>query len=832
MTALAIIIAIFVAVGLAYSGRSWWAWVVATALLLANWLARGGGWGALAVIAVWLVLVIVTGVASIRRRVITAGAMRRLAPLIPRMNDTERIALEAGTTWWDGELFSGAPDWQRIAHFAPRTLSTKELEFLAGPCTQLCRMLDDHAIRAAGDLPPAVWSFIKRERFMGMIIPEELGGLGFSAIAHSTVIAMLASRSAAACVTVMVPSSLGPAELLLRYGTDEQKRYYLPRLAVGQEVPCFALTEPHAGSDAAGIRSRGILCKGRWQGHEVIGISLTWDKRYITLAPVATVLGLAFQLFDPAHLLGDRVELGITCALVPVDARGVWIGHRHDPLSVPFQNGPTRGTDVFVPLDHIIGGPAMAGHGWRMLMESLSAGRSLSLPADAAGAAQLATRVVGAYATIREQFGLPIGRFEGVEAALGRIAGTMHWMNAVRVVTAGAVDAGERPGVISAIAKCWSTEALRRIANDAMDIAGGAGICKGPRNTLAPIYEGVPIGITVEGANILTRSLIVFGQGAIRCHPYALAEIQAVQTRDVVAFDRALAGHVNFMTRNAARSFVHALTGGVLAGVQAAGKAGDVMRSLARLSSAFALTADAVMATLGGSLKRAENLAGRMADALAWMYIASATVNRRIAGDQRDDVLFEWATTEALWQIQTALRGVIHDLPNRFAAGVLRLCMFPLGARFRPPSDHLTAAAGRTLLDGAEARVRLTREMFVPDAHEVGLGRLERALELAIAAAPLRAKLREAQRAGTLPRGLDEPELLEAAAAARVLTAGECDVVREWIEARDEAIRVDDFAPHASPEPGVVDGPDAAVSIVSGSHPGAPSAPKQAADPR
>src|SRR6185312_1438934 len=365
----------------------------------------------------------------------------------------------------------------------------------------------------------AVWSFIKRERFMGMIIPEEYGGLGFSARAHSAVVAKLASRSAAACVTVMVPNSLGPAELLLRYGTDEQKEYYLPRLAVGEEVPCFALTEPHAGSDAASIRAKGLVCRGMWRGRVVTGIRLAWDKRYITLAPVATVLGLAFHLFDPDHLLGGPEDVGITCALIPTTTPGVWIGRRHDPLSVPFQNGPTQGHDVFVPLDHIIGGPAMVGQGWRMLMECLSAGRSLSLPADASGGAQLATRVIGAYASIREQFGLPIGKFEGVSAPLGRIAGTMYWMNALREVTAGAVDDGQRPAVISSIAKCWSTEALRRIVNDAMDVAGGAGICKGPRNLLAPIYEAAPIGITVEGANILTRSLIVFGQGAIRCHP-------------------------------------------------------------------------------------------------------------------------------------------------------------------------------------------------------------------------------------------------------------------------------------------------------------------------
>jgi len=800
MTALVIIlIAIVVAVSLAYAGHSWWAWIVATAFLLVSWAVHGGGWGLFVAFLVWLAVAIVTGVPAVRRRVITRAVMRRIGPLLPRMSETERVALEAGTIWWDAELFSGAPRWERITRFAPQPLSDRERDFLEGPCTQLCRMLDDHAIRAAGDLPLAVWSFLKRERFLGMIIPEELGGLGFSAIAHSTVIAMLASRSAAACVTTMVPNSLGPAELLLRYGTDQQKRYYLPRLAVGDEIPCFALTEPHAGSDAAGIRSRGVVCKGTWEGREVLGLRLSWDKRYITLAPVATVIGLACQIFDPDQLLGDRIERGITCVLIPARTRGVWMGNRHDPMSVPFQNGPTRGADVFVPLDHIIGGPAMIGHGWRMLMECLSAGRSLSLPADAVGGAQLATRVAGAYATIREQFGLPIGRFEGVAAPLGRIAGTTYWMNALRVITAGAVDAGERPGVISAIAKCWSTEAMRRVANDAMDIAGGAGICKGPRNTLAAVYESAPIGITVEGANILTRSLIVFGQGAIRCHPWALVEMRAAQAHDLVAFDRALSGHIGFLVRNAARAFVLATTGGSLANVPVPGAPGEVLQQLARLSAAFALVTDAAMVTLGGSLKRAENIAGRMADALAWMYIASATVNRHLAAaEPEDQAVFEWATTEALWQTQHALDGVLQNLPNRFAAGLLRLFVFPFGTRLRPPSDRLTVAAGQALLDGAAAWQRLTHEMFIPDHHEPGLGQLERALELTLATEPLRAKLREAQRARLLPRR-DESELLDEAVARGVLMPDERDRLREALDAREQAIQVDDSPPREAP---------------------------------
>jgi acyl-CoA dehydrogenase len=796
-TVLSIVAGVVVAIALAYVALPWWGWLAGWLAPLARWAVAGGTWGLGIAIAVWLAIAIIIGIPPIRRRLLTGPAMRRLAGRMPRMSETERIALEAGTVWWDGELFSGKPRWERIVRFAPQPLSDAERAFLAGPCTELCRMLDDHEIRAAGDLPDAVWSFIKRERFMGMIIPEELGGLGFSAAAHSAVVARLASRSVAACVTVMVPNSLGPAELLLRYGTDEQKRFYLPRLAVGDEIPCFALTEPHAGSDAASIRATGIVRERSSNGKRALGIELSWDKRYITLAPVATVLGLAFKLRDPDHLLGGDTERGITCALVPTSARGVWIGRRHDPMGMAFQNGPTRGTGVFVELDRIIGGPAMIGQGWRMLMESLSAGRSLSLPADSVGCAQVATRVIGAYANVREQFGTPIGRFEGVQARLGRMAGTLYWMNAVRTVTAGAVDAGEQPAVISAVAKRWCTEALRQVANDAMDIAGGYAICKGPRNVLAPIYEGAPIGITVEGANILSRSLIIFGQGAIRCHPHAVAEMRAVAAHDAVAFDRAFARHVGFTLRNAARSFVLAVTGGVFARVPVGGAPGRTLRQLTRVSASFAVIADAAMATLGGALKRAENLSGRMADALAWMYVASAVTNRHVA-DPADEVLFAWASREALWRAHIALRGVIENLPNHAVARALQICVYPFGARVRPPSDRLTLAAARRLVDDTAARHRLTADMFVPSPQEPGLGRLEHALALAVAARPVRARLREAVRAGIVDDG---PGLLDDAVAKQVIDASQRNLVREAEAATDDAIQVDAYSAEIAPLP-------------------------------
>lgn len=799
MTVLVLLGCALLALLLLYHGLGFWAWVLPAAgvlgwcawshpesIALCRWIAV-----ALAIVAV------VVGLPPIRRVVLGGPIMKLLTPIFPKMSDTERIALEAGTVWWDAELFSGKPNWKRIVDFAPQSLSDKERRFLDGPCKRLCAMIDDHAIRQRGDLPPEVWEFIKRERFMGMIIPESYGGLGFSAIANSSVVTMLSSRSVAACVTVMVPNSLGPAELLLHYGTDEQKRYYLPRLAVGEEVPCFALTEPHAGSDAGGMISKGIVKKGLFEGRETLGIELSWNKRYITLAPVATVLGLAFRLHDPDKLLGGETDLGITCALIPTKTKGVWIGHRHDPLAIPFQNGPTRGERVFVPIDWIIGGPKMAGQGWRMLMECLSAGRSISLPANSVGGAQLSTRVVGAYATIREQFNLAIGRFEGVESPLARIGGTMYWMNALRVVTAGSVDAGEKPAVISAIAKCWSTEAMRRVVDDAMDITGGAGICKGPRNVLAAPYMAVPIGITVEGANILTRTMIVFGQGAIRCHPFALKEMRAAAARDARAFDAAFFGHVNFVATNVVRSLVLGLTGGAFASTPVGGRAGTTLKNLTRLSATFALLSDAAMGTLGGTLKRKEKITGRLADALAWMYIAAAVVNRHVAdGQKRDEALFEWATDEALYNAQEALRGVLDNLPNRAAAFALRPFAFPLGARLRPPTDRTSGACARALLDGGEARLRLTSDMYVPDATDPALGRLEHALQLTLTAEPLRKKLRDAQKARVLPRG-SENEILAEAVAKNVLTVAERERVHAAWVARDDAIQVDDYAADA-----------------------------------
>ncbi|HJS33577.1 MAG TPA: acyl-CoA dehydrogenase, partial [Alphaproteobacteria bacterium] len=612
-------------------------------------------------------LTVVFGIPAVRRRMIATPIMRLTRPALPRLGDTERIALEAGTVWWDGELFSGRPDWRRLLAFDVRPLSERERAFLDGPAEQLCRMLDDWRIQQERDLPQAIWSYLKRERFFGMIIPERYGGLGFSAIAHSAVVAKIASRSITAACTVMVPNSLGPAELLLHYGTDEQRRHYLPRLAAGEEIPCFALTEPHAGSDAASVRSTGVVCRGAIEGQDVLGIRLYWDKRYITLAPIATVIGLAFRMRDPDRLLGGESDLGITCALIARDTPGITIGARHDPMGVPFQNGPIAGSDVFVPLDAVIGGRAGIGQGWRMLMDCLAAGRSISLPALSVAASELAARIVGAYATVREQFDRPIGRFEGVGEALARIAGHAYLMNAGRILTCGAVDAGEKPAVLSAVVKAYLTQGMRACIADAMDILAGAGICRGPRNILSRMHVAAPIAITVEGANILTRSLIVFGQGSIRCHPHIQAEMRALADDDRAAFDRALFAHIGFFARSALRAFVLALTGGRLSASPMHGLSTRYFQRLTRFSAAYAVVTDVLLVSLGGALKRREALSGRMADALAWMYLASAALKRfHDDGQPAGDLpLLRWSCDLALWNIQGALAGVLDNLPNR-----------------------------------------------------------------------------------------------------------------------------------------------------------------------
>jgi acyl-CoA dehydrogenase len=756
----------------------------------------------------FLILAVLTVVAltvpAIRRPLLSAPLFASYRRILPQMSETERAALEAGTVWWEGELFRGKPDWQRLLDYPAPRLSTAEQAFLDNEVAQACALVDDWRVsHELQDMSPETWQFIKEKGFLGMIIPRRYGGLEFSAFAHSQVVTKLSTRSSALAVSVMVPNSLGPAELLLHYGTEAQKEHYLPRLAKGLEIPAFALTSPWAGSDAAAIPDSGIVCRGLWQGREVVGMRVSFDKRYITLAPVCTVFGLAFHLYDPEHLLGANTDIGITCALIPATHPGVEIGRRHFPLNAQFMNGPVRGRDIFVPLDFIIGGTAMAGQGWRMLMECLAAGRSISLPASNTGMAQLTARAVGGYARIRQQFGMPIGRFEGVEEALTRIGAFTYLMDATRKMTAGAVDLGEKPSVVSAIAKYHVTERARQVVNDGMDVIGGKGICLGPSNFLGRAYQQIPIGITVEGANILTRSLIIFGQGAIRCHPYVLAEMKAAQDADarrgLESFDQALWGHVAFSIRNGARTLWMGMTGSHFVPVPD-GFSDETQRyvqQLSRFSSAFAFLSDVSMLVLGGGLKRREKLSARLGDILSQMYLMSATIKRfELEGRQSADApLMHWAVWDAMYQAQEAFDGVLANYPNRLVAWFLKRCIFPWGHPYVVPSDALGHAAARLLIDATPTRDRLTAETFVAADEHDPVAAIELALKAALEAEPIDARIRAADREGRFAGNpaASVRDMAEAARAAGVIDDAELAVLRRRNVLRDRVICVDDF---------------------------------------
>ncbi len=619
------------------------------------------------------------------------------------MSQTEKEALEAGTVWWEAELFKGKPDWKKLHNIQAPKLSAEEQAFLDGPVNEVCAMVSDYQVtHELADLPPEVWTFLKEKKFFAMIIKKQYGGLEFSAYAQSLVLQKLTGVSGVLSSTVGVPNSLGPGELLQHYGTEEQKNYYLPRLAEGKEIPCFALTSPEAGSDAGSIPDFGVVCKGQWEGKEVLGMRLTWNKRYITLAPVATVLGLAFKLRDPEGLLGDKEELGITCALIPTHLKGVEIGNRHFPLNVPFQNGPTRAKDLFVPLDFIIGGPKMAGQGWRMLVECLSVGRGITLPSNSTGGIKTAALATGAYARIRRQFKQPIGQMEGIEEPLARLAGNAYVMDAASNLTVAGIDLGEKPSVISAIVKYHCTHRGQRSIIDAMDIVGGKGICLGPANFLARGYQGAPIAVTVEGANILTRSMIIFGQGAIRCHPYVLREMEAAYSPNsdaVEKFDSALAGHVGFVLSNLVRSLWLGLTDGYGSQAPTRDATKRYYQQLNRYSANLALLADISMAVLGGSLKRRERLSARLGDILSQLYLSSATL-KRFENDGRpaeDLPLVHWGLQDSLRQTEIAIDEFLANFPNRIIGRALRVLMMPFGRVRKAPSDKLDSKLAQIL---------------------------------------------------------------------------------------------------------------------------------------
>ena len=799
---------------LAYLRAPLFIWSLAGAL----WLALGavlGHWpmaAGVAVFGVYIALAALFNVKPLRRAMVSKPLLGFYRKILPPMSQTEREALEAGTVWWEGDLFRGKPDWNKLLSLPQPRLTAEEQSFLDNETEQLCAMTNDwETSHVLYDLPPQVWQFIKDKGFLGMIIPRKYGGKEFSAYAHSQVVTKLSTRCSAAAVTVMVPNSLGPAELLLHYGTDEQKNHYLPRLAKGQEIPCFALTSPHAGSDAASIPDSGIVCKGMWQGKETVGMRVTWDKRYITLAPVATLLGLAFRLYDPERLIGDSEDLGITCALVPTNHPGVIIGRRALPLNAVFQNGPTQGKDVFMPLEWIIGGPKMAGQGWRMLMECLAAGRSISLPGSNTGMQKLAVRSVGAYARVRSQFKMPIGKFEGIQEPLARMGGYLYMSDAARVMTAGAIDLGEKPSVVSAIVKYHVTERARQVVNDGMDVIGGKGICLGPQNFLGRAYQQIPVGITVEGANILTRSLIIFGQGAIRCHPYVLKEMEAARAsadpaqraRALEQFDEAIFSHLGFTVSNAARTFILGLTGSHYVSLpkNVAPETRRYYQQLTRFSAAFAYIADISMVVIGGDLKRKEKISARLGDILSYMYLCSATLKRYEAeGRQAQDApLMHWSIWDAMFKAQNALEGAISNFPQAWSRWWLKRVIFPLGRPYVVPSDKLGGLVADLLISPSATRDRLTAGMYVPRDENDPVGALELALEATLQAEEIEARMRAAQKARRVA-GRTPEELVTAALDAGVITAAERVLLLRRDELRNKVIRVDDFPMDFGPE--------------------------------
>ena len=798
------ILFVFALLYLAYKRLSLLAYTTTFGLLLIAYTAIGepaGLWKGF----LWLLFggLVLLNIVPIRQALLTRPFMKIYRRMLPSMSSTEREALEAGTVWWDGELFTGKPDWTKLLGAKVPQLTAEEQAFLDGPCEELCRMIDDFDItHRRGDMPPEVWDFLKQKGFFAMIIQKKYGGLEFSAYAHSCVLAKLSSRSATVSSTVAVPNSLGPGELLQHYGTEDQKNHYLPRLARGEDIPCFALTGPRAGSDAASLPDTGVVCRGIWEGREIVGLRLNFSKRYITLAPVATVIGLAFRMFDPDKLLGERTDLGITCALIPRGTAGISIGRRHFPLNVPFQNGPLQGKDVFVPLDFIIGGPAMAGQGWRMLVEQLSVGRCISLPSSGTGGGKAAVFATGAYARIRRQFNMPVGKFEGIESVIARMVGLTYTMDAARSVTAGAIDGGEKPSVPSAMLKYHVTEMSRQVANDAMDVHGGKGICLGPRNYLGRGYQVVPVAITVEGANILTRSLIIFGQGAIRCHPYVLKEMEAARnpdrSRGVRDFDDALLGHIGFTLSNAVRSLVMALTNARFTATPVDGPVGRYYQHIVRFSASFAFAVDVAMLSLGGYLKKKENLSARLGDVLSCMYLASMALKHyENQGRRPEDLpIIEWACRYQLYKAQEQLHAFLRNFPNRFLAGAMRLLIFPRGLQYSAPDDRLGGKLASLVLEPSEARDRLCYPVYRRVEAGNALGLLQEVLEMAERAEALEKRLRvEGVKTGRVS-ALDLPGQISEAEQIGLLSAEEAAWLRAYDHKVMELVHVDDFAPH------------------------------------
>jgi len=790
-----------ITLGAAFFATSLQTWSIGIAAIIGIFAISGG----LGHLGFWVLAILFGGTAfflsnpALRQQWISGPFLKIYRKMTPSLSETEQIALDAGTVGWEGDLFSGNPNWDKMLAVKTPQLTPEELAFLDGPVEEFCDMVKDFEItHLDADMSPENWAFIKKNRFWGMIIPKEYGGLGFSALAHRAVLEKISTVSGVANTLVSVPNSLGPGELILKYGTDEQKNYYLPRLAKGIEIPCFGLTGPEAGSDATSIPDTGVICKGKWKGKEVLGIRMNFDKRWITLAPDATLVGIAFQMLDPDGLLGDKKDLGITLNLIPADLKGLDIGRRHFPLNVPFSNGPVRGKDLFVPLDTIIGGPEMAGHGWAMLVECLSVGRAISLPSGSTGSVKTAALASGAYTRIRTQFNQPVGKFEGVQEALARIGGKTYIISALSKATAAAFDLGEKPSVPSAIAKYHTTEMGRAVIRDAMDVHGGKGIILGPKNYLGRMWQGAPVGITVEGANILTRSMIIFGQGAIRCHPFVLKEMDAAALEDheerLKQFDKLLFGHIGFTISNAVRALVLGLTGSRLAKAPAGHITQRYYQKLSRYSAAFAFLADTTLLSLGAELKRKERLSARLGDMLSHLYIGSAILKRyddegRPAADL---VLLKWSMEETLYQLQEAMPGIVDNFPNKTTGFFLKALVMPLGARQKQANDELGSKIADLLMTPSESRDRLCRGIYTSDRTGHPIGKMETALPIIIAAAPVEKKFIKALRKADID-GITWEERLQNAILQNLVTQEEAAILKQARELRLEIIAVDDF---------------------------------------
>ncbi|TYK64579.1 acyl-CoA dehydrogenase FadE [Colwellia echini] len=749
----------------------------------------------------WLLFAVIAlplNIDNVRQQFISMPLLAIFKKIMPKMSITEQEAIDAGTTWFDADLFRGDPDWEKLHNFPRPRLSVEEQAFLDGPVEEVCAMADDwHITHEIADLPPQIWQFLKEKKFFAMIIKKQYGGLEFSAYAQSRVLQKLTGVSSVLASTVGVPNSLGPGELLQEYGTKEQQDHYLPRLATGEEIPCFALTSPEAGSDAGSIPDYGIICRGEFEGQDVLGMKLTWDKRYITLAPIATVLGLAFKLKDPDQLLSEKVDLGITCALIPTNLPNIIIGRRHFPLNVPFQNGPTQGNEVFVPLDFIIGGAEMAGQGWRMLVECLSVGRAITLPSNSAGGIKTTALATGAYSRIRRQFKMPIGKMEGIEEPLARIGANAYLMDAVTTMSTGAIDLGEKPSVISAISKYHLTEKMRSSMIDAMDIHGGKGICMGPNNYLARGYQGAPIAITVEGANILTRSMIIYGQGAIRCHPYVLAELAAANNPDneqaLDDFDHALFGHIGFSISNISRSLWCSITGSRFVSSPFNDQTRRYYQLLSRFSANLAMLSDIAMVTLGADLKRKERISARLGDVLSNLYLASATLKRYDdEGRKVEDLpLLQFAIDDCLYNIQHAIDELIVNFPNKAIANTLRAIIFPLGTWLSKPSDELAHKVARLLQHPSPSRTRLGHGQYLTRDGKNIFGRLEQTLEDIVNCEPIYEKICKLLNKKYPFYQLDV--LAEKALVANIITPAEAELLIKAEKGRKWVITVDDF---------------------------------------